>query len=103
MQQGFSIIVEKLTYRKIGTQEPRRLQVGPWEPKMSRWDPGTPKWDPGPATSKYSNETWDPAPQKKTRDQGPQEWNPGLPIFYSFNRFILHLILYTSLVTKLCN
>ena len=59
-------------------------KAGPGTWDIYKWDP--PKWDLGPGT-------WDPKIFK---------CNPRLPIFYSFKSFILHFILYTSLVTKLC-
>ena len=56
-------------------------RLGTQNPQISRWDPR-------PRTLKVGPGTWDPKIFK---------WNPGLPIFYSFNR-----LFYTSLVTKLC-
>ena len=57
-------------YRKSGARDPRRLQVEPRDPKMSKWDPepGTPKL--GPRLLKYSSGTR--APQSGTRDLGTQ-------------------------------
>ena len=52
-----------MAYRKSGTRDPGRLQVGPR--------------DPGSGAQKCLGGTQDPKILK---------WDPGLPIFCSFNR-----------------
>ena len=51
--------------------------MGPGTRDVCRWDPGTPKCLCG---------TWDAGPASETRDPKIFKWEPGLLIFYSFDR-----------------
>ena len=68
-------------YRKSGTLDPGRLQVGPRDPS-----PGIPKclgetWDLEPKNIQVG--LWIRNPQSGTQDPKILKWNPELPVAYS--------------------